>query len=240
MDDRTGSVQESVDMSISSDDDCIEQQKKSSVELEEDHGEAQAHVLHEDPELGMTFDTENDVREYYTNYAKVKGFSVTRRSSNKNDNGEVKYFTLCCSRHGKTESNSNNMVKPNPTAGLGCKAKVNIVRGSDGKFYLSMVILDHNHTLSPHKSRIFRCNKRLDFHTKRRLELNDRAGIRVNKNFNSLVVAADGHEQLTFGEKECRNYLEKSRRLKLGKGDAEAVHNYFKKCNLTIQTFLVS
>jgi hypothetical protein len=87
MDDQTGSVQESIDMSISSDDDCIEQQKKSSVQLEEDHGEAQADVLHEDPELGMTFDTENDVRVYYRNYAKAKGFGVTRRSSNKNDNG---------------------------------------------------------------------------------------------------------------------------------------------------------
>ena len=29
---------------------------------EEDHGETQADVLLEDPELGMTFDTENDVR----------------------------------------------------------------------------------------------------------------------------------------------------------------------------------
>jgi hypothetical protein len=93
-------------MSISSNDDCIEQQKKSSVEPQEDHSEAQADVLHEDSELRMTFDTENDVRQYYTNFAKAKGFGVTRRSSNKNDNGEVKYFTLCCSRHGKTESNS--------------------------------------------------------------------------------------------------------------------------------------
>jgi hypothetical protein len=42
-------------------------------------------------------------------------------------------------------------------------------------------------------------------------------------------VAADGHENLTFGEKECRNYLEKTRRLQLGSGDAEAVRNYFMK-----------
>jgi hypothetical protein len=80
MDDRSGSVQESADMSISSDDDCIEQQMKSNVELEEDHGEAQADVLREEPELGMTFDTENDVREYYTNYAKAKGFGVTNKA----------------------------------------------------------------------------------------------------------------------------------------------------------------
>jgi hypothetical protein len=48
MDDRIGSVQESADMSISNDDDCIEQQKKSNVELEEDIGEAQANVSNHD------------------------------------------------------------------------------------------------------------------------------------------------------------------------------------------------
>uniref|UniRef100_A0ACD5UTP8 Uncharacterized protein n=1 Tax=Avena sativa TaxID=4498 RepID=A0ACD5UTP8_AVESA len=158
----------------------------------------------------MTFDTQDDVREYYKN-------------------GELRYLTLCCSRHGKTESNSKNMLKPKPTAGLGCKAKVNVVRGKEGKFHISTAILDHNHTLSPHKSQLFRYNKRLDFHVKRRLQLNDRAGIRVNKNFNSFVVAVDGHEKLTFREKECRNYLEKTRRLKLGSGDVEIVREYFMK-----------
>ncbi|KAM0853075.1 hypothetical protein ACQ4PT_051335 [Festuca glaucescens] len=139
MDDRTGSVQESTGVSISGDDDCIEQQKKSNVKLEENHGEAQADLLLEDPELGMTFDIENDVREYYKNYGKAKGSGVTKRSSNRDDNGELKYLTLCCSRHGKTESNSRNMLKPNP--GLGCKAKVNIVRAPDGKFHISTVIV---------------------------------------------------------------------------------------------------
>jgi hypothetical protein len=45
-------------MSISNVDDGIDQHKKMNVELQEDHGED---LLHEDPELGMTFDTENDV-----------------------------------------------------------------------------------------------------------------------------------------------------------------------------------
>jgi hypothetical protein len=73
MGDEVGYVQESSDMVISSDDDGIDQQKKCSVELQEDHGAAEGDVLIEDPELGMTFDTKNDVREYYKNYAKAKG-----------------------------------------------------------------------------------------------------------------------------------------------------------------------
>ncbi|KAM0838314.1 hypothetical protein ACQ4PT_061052 [Festuca glaucescens] len=105
------SVQDSSDMSISSDDDGIEHQKKSSVKLEEDQSATQADVLLEDPELGMTFDTENDVLEYYKNYAKAKGFGVTRRSSNRDENGELRYLTICCSRHAWLACMSNRQPK---------------------------------------------------------------------------------------------------------------------------------
>jgi hypothetical protein len=229
MDNQTTDVQDSSNISVSRNNDGFEQETEANAEPAHDPNEAQPDALHEDPELGMTFDSENDVREYYKEYAKSKGFGVTKRSSHTNDDGELKYLTLCCSRYGKTQSNSKKLLRPNPSAGLGCKAKINITRHHDGKFQVSKVILDHNHTLSPLKSRLFRCNKRMDFNVKRRLLLNDRAGIRVNKNFNSLVVSADGHENLTFREKDCRNFLEKERRLKLGIGDAEAVRDYFVK-----------
>ena len=160
MDDGMVGVQESSDMCISSDDDGIKQQNERSAELEHEHSEAQPDALVAEPELGMAFDTENEVREYYIKYAKAKGFGVTRRSSNSDDNGQLRYLTLSCSRHGKTQSNSRNMLKPNPTAGIGCKAKINIARGPDGKLHLSTAILDHNHTLSPQKSWLFRCNKK--------------------------------------------------------------------------------
>lgn len=50
----------------------------------------------------------------------------------------------------------------------------------------------HNHDLSPDKSRYFRCNKNLDSTAKRKLLINDRAGISISKNFNSLAVEAEG------------------------------------------------
>jgi hypothetical protein len=153
-------------MSISRDDDGIKQRNESNVELEHEHSEAQPDALLGEPELGMTFDTENEVRGYYIKYAKAKGFGVTRRSSHSDDNGQLKYLTLSFSRYGKTQSNSRNKSKPNPIARIGCKAKINIACGPDGKLHLSTAILDHNHTLSPHKSWLFRCNKKLDFHVK--------------------------------------------------------------------------
>ncbi|PWA80627.1 hypothetical protein CTI12_AA195090 [Artemisia annua] len=85
----------------------------------------------------------------------------------------------------------------------------------------------HNHGLSPSKSRYLRSHKKMDTYTKRRLELNDCAGIPLNKNFHSLIVEAKGYENLPFGERECRNYIAKVRQLRLGTGDAEALRDYF-------------
>lgn len=59
--------------------------------------------------------------------------------------------------------------------------------------------------------------------------MNDQAGIFINKNFYSFVIEAGGYDNLTFGEKDCRNYLDKAKRLRLGTGDTEAIHNYFVK-----------
>ncbi|XP_028109969.1 protein FAR-RED IMPAIRED RESPONSE 1-like [Camellia sinensis] len=57
---------------------------------------------------------------------------------------------------------------------------------------------------------------------KKRLEVNDAAGIGVARNFHSMVVEAGGYEALTFDERDARNYIEKARRLRLGLGDAES------------------
>ncbi|XP_035547269.1 protein FAR-RED IMPAIRED RESPONSE 1-like [Juglans regia] len=53
------------------------------------------------------------------------------------------------------------------------------------------------------------------------------AGIRMNKSFGSLVVGAGGFENLPFLEKDCCNYIDKARHLRLGKGGAGALQEYF-------------
>ncbi|PNX99877.1 protein FAR1-related sequence 6-like, partial [Trifolium pratense] len=174
----------------------------------------------------MTFSSEEEVTLYYMNYARHMGFGISKISSKNGDEGK-KYFTLACSRAGKYVSNPKNVLKPNPITKTQCKARLNACICSDGTVVVSSVILEHNHELSPTKARYFRCNKNLGSHIKRRLELNDQAGINVSRNFRSLVVEANGYENLTFGERDCRNYIDKVRRLRLGTGDADAVQNYF-------------
>lgn len=62
------------------------------------------------------------------------------------------------------------------------------------------------------KSRYFRCNKNSNPPIKRRLEVNDQAGINVSINFRFMVVEVNGYDNLSFGEKDCRNDIDNVRR----------------------------
>lgn len=173
--------------------------------------------------VGMSFNDEEELREYYKNHAKEEGFGITTRSSHGGADGKVKYLTLTCCRSGKYQSQEKNPLHPQPSAKTGFKARICASLCADGKFAITRVAREHNHSLSPGKARYYTLNKKMDPHVKRRLELNDEVGIKVNKNFYSLVVQTGGYDNLTFGEKDCRNYLDKARRLRLGIRDAEAI-----------------
>ncbi|KAF9614398.1 hypothetical protein IFM89_018543 [Coptis chinensis] len=57
-------------------------------------------LIVEKPAVGMSFSSVNDL-EFYTRYGKELGFGICKRSSTKDDNGDVKYLTIVCSREGK-------------------------------------------------------------------------------------------------------------------------------------------
>ncbi|XP_042969066.1 protein FAR1-RELATED SEQUENCE 5-like [Carya illinoinensis] len=59
------------------------------------------------------------------------------------------------------------------------------------------------------------------------LDTNDLAGIRMNKSFRSLVVGVGGFKNLLFLEKDCQNYIDKARHLRLSASGAGALREYF-------------
>ncbi|KAF5448572.1 hypothetical protein F2P56_029092 [Juglans regia] len=99
----------------------------------------------------------------------------------------------------------------------------------DGKLCVTSVFNTHNHGLSQRKSRFFRCNREVNESVRRVLDTNDEADIRMNKSFHALVTEAGGYENVPFGEKDCRNYINKARHLRLGKGGAQALFEYFRR-----------
>lgn len=177
--------------------------------------------------MGMKFKDEKEAFDFYKRYVYDLGFPVRKRNSKKDDDGVLRYVTLTCSREGCRSGNTSGSLKPQPTIQTGCKARISASSNVLGTWRINTVHLEHNHETSPSKSRLFLCNRELSEQVKRRLEVNDMAGIPLYKSFNFAVVEAGGYENLTCVEKDCRNYIEQVRRLRLGEGDAAAIQSYF-------------
>ncbi|KAL6523618.1 hypothetical protein OROGR_017221 [Orobanche gracilis] len=181
----------------------------------------------EEPQVGMTFDTPDEAYMYYSRYAKQKGFDVAKRTSRKGKDGKLKDIGLSCSRAGKARVTTSNPVKLRPQSKIECQAHITVVMHRDGKWVLNRVTLEHNHEYSPGNARFFKSNRILDQDAKRKLDLNDKAGIRLHKTFDSIQIEAGGPDKVPYLEKDCRNYMDKLRRLRLVEGDADVMHRYF-------------
>ncbi|XP_028119233.1 protein FAR1-RELATED SEQUENCE 4-like [Camellia sinensis] len=182
----------------------------------------------EEPKKVMFFTSKQKVHEFYAKYAKNLGFAIAYRTRNVGADGKVKYFGIECARVQKrTKRSEVNPLKPALSSKIDCKAKVRATLQPDGRYKLTTVVLEHTHDLIPSDSQHFPMNKRIRTLVKRRLEINDEAGIGVSRNFHSIVVEARGYEALTFDERDARNHVENARRLRLGVGDAESVAFYF-------------
>ncbi|CAA0828586.1 Protein FAR1-RELATED SEQUENCE 5 [Striga hermonthica] len=170
----------------------------------------------EEPTLGMVFGSQEEAYSYYFNYGIRKGFGVMKRSSKRGDDGVVRYFTFAGFKNDqKKKSTGKSSFASKLSTKTSCKAKIKLTLCDDGNIQVTTVHLDHDHLLSPGKARHFRCNRKIDDRVKRRLEINDEAGIGVSKNFHSLVVEANRYENVTFNEKDCRNHIEKQEEVSL-------------------------
>ncbi|KAH9789173.1 Feruloyl CoA ortho-hydroxylase 1 [Citrus sinensis] len=116
---------------------------------------------------------------------------------------------------GKSESKSTDVLKPKPIIKTSCDARIGGCVNKDGKWILRTLNLEHNHGLSLDKARYFPCNRNISASARKRIEMNDCAGINIVRNFNSIVVEAVRYENVSFLEKYCRNLVDKGRRLQL-------------------------
>ncbi|XP_023749106.1 protein FAR1-RELATED SEQUENCE 8-like [Lactuca sativa] len=177
------------------------------------------------PKVGMKFDSEEDLYNYFKTYAFHTGFGIRKSSTRTKDSCAKTYYSLGCAKGGVYVPKTSKPYKK--SSKTNCKAQISVIAYSDGRCVISSMFLEHNHALSPKKSRFQRSHKKMDSYAKRRLKLNDYARIPLNKFFHSLVVEAKGYENLPFGETDCRSYITKVRYLRLGLGDAKTLRNYF-------------
>ena len=178
----------------------------------------------------MFFSSADEMFEYYKAYGIQEGFPVMRRSCRKGDDGSIRYVTFTCGRNGKSKSKSDNALRLQPNQKIGCNAKIaghlDVVTG---KWVSGNMYLEHNHAVSPSKSRYYRCNRTISHFVRKQLEINEQAGIKMAQSFKFIVVEAGGFENISFLERDARNHVDKVRRLRLKEGDAVAIQRYFKK-----------
>ena len=182
-----------------------------------------------EPRVGMEFDSLQQVIEFYKNYAYSKGFATMTRSSRKNKSfTETSYINLKCNRGRRYSSLIDDTSKKKSTIKNSCEVRIKALMDiTDQKWKILSFIENQNHDLSPSKFRHFVAFRHISTDTKRRLLINDNAGVKVNNSIKSSIVEAGGYENMTYNQKDVRNFLDKERRLKCREGDGQALHDYF-------------
>jgi hypothetical protein len=174
-----------------------------------------------EPMVGMEFGSLLEVTEFYKNYAYSKGFATMIRNSRKNKGfTETSYINLKCNREGTYISSVDDASKKRSTIKNSCEAGIKVSMDStDRKWRILNFIENHNHDLSPSKSKHFVTFWHISTDTRRGLLINDNVGVRVNSSIKSSIVEAGGYENVTYNKKDVRNFLNKERRLKCREGD---------------------
>ncbi|KAK7324381.1 hypothetical protein VNO77_27916 [Canavalia gladiata] len=180
----------------------------------------------EEPKVGMTFSTEQEIFNYYTSFALQKGFEVYRRTSKMEEDGK-KYFTLACVCSRRSASKRRHLLNPYLLTRTQCKARINACLGLDGVIRVLSVALEHNHELCPGKAWHVKYNKKSKPQRKRKHDLSTLAGINGDGSIQSLVVEAEEHGSLGFFDRDHRNFVREASSLRFESGDAEAIQSYF-------------
>ncbi|XP_019240560.1 PREDICTED: protein FAR1-RELATED SEQUENCE 5-like [Nicotiana attenuata] len=196
-----------------------------SLHLDDDDEEADAavHLDNDDEEADEEYHGEATMMRsrdkdtlfaFYKEHARLRGFSVIKRNSNKKGGDTARYITYCCDRTRirkiKFTTKSNN-----------CKARLAAVLDDSGCWGISKVIHDHNHEFLPSVSRLMTGHRSVYDSLKLDLVAHDRSGIRPSKNIRLAEVQRGGPKNLGCTPKDCRNYILKSRNFEMQEGDAQ-------------------
>ncbi|XP_051143784.1 protein FAR1-RELATED SEQUENCE 2 [Andrographis paniculata] len=104
-----------------------------------------------EPYVGMEFDSEDDARRFYSDYAKRIGFVVRVMQRRRSEiDGRTLARRLGCNKQGfspNTKGKTGPSRKPRPSAREGCKATILFKLEKSGKWTVTRFVKEHNHPL---------------------------------------------------------------------------------------------
>ncbi|KAL8469947.1 hypothetical protein ACS0TY_032709 [Phlomoides rotata] len=107
--------------------------------------------------------TENEANELVPKHARLKGFSVVKRTSKKAVEGdEYKYARMVCDKSGSSRANKTSKR-------VGCTTRLNVIRHVNGSWIILKMVTEHNHEIDPTFSPLMSAHMQLNVHMKRQL-----------------------------------------------------------------------
>ncbi|EOY04875.1 FAR1 DNA binding domain - like 10 [Theobroma cacao] len=105
-----------------------------------------------EPYNGMTFQSLDDARDFYFEYAKRTGFTIrTNRIRHSLKNMAIIGRDFVCSREGfraaKHTHRKDRVLPPRPITREGCKAMIRLAARDGGKWIVTKFVREHNHKL---------------------------------------------------------------------------------------------
>lgn len=103
------------------------------------------------PRVGMEFDSEDDARGFYNDYARRSGFVVRVMQRRRSEvDGRTLARRLGCNKQGFSPNPrgvNGSEKKPRPSAREGCNAMILFKAEKSGKWVVTRFVKDHNHPL---------------------------------------------------------------------------------------------
>ncbi|XP_020232295.1 protein FAR1-RELATED SEQUENCE 6 [Cajanus cajan] len=177
------------------------------------------------PAVGMEFETYEDVYYFYNCYAKEQGFGVRVTNTWYRKTKERYRAKLSCSSAGFKKSTEAN--RPRPQTRTGCPAMIKFRLMDSTRWRIIEVELHHNHLINPTSGKFYKSHNHIALGTKRTLHLDAAAAAasqQVHKIRMFRTVIIDASLDVDEGKSQISLY---SNQLKLKKGDAEAILNFF-------------
>ncbi|XP_057733827.1 protein FAR1-RELATED SEQUENCE 5-like [Arachis stenosperma] len=183
------------------------------------------------PAIGMRFDSLHLAQEFYASYAKKLGFVTKVRNMNfdkmRKDTKISINQSLHCTREGYRESRVKAATRSNRITATRCKARMYVMLDREKECWVvSRVELRHSHPCSADKAVHYHEYRELTMHAKCVITDNDETGIRPNKTYLALANEVGGSSNLSFSEKDVRNYITSNLRCS-DNADFNGMMNYF-------------
>eukprot|EP00257_Ricinus_communis_P015782 XP_015573762.1 protein FAR1-RELATED SEQUENCE 8-like isoform X1 [Ricinus communis] len=207
----------------------------NTILVDVQNGESQRHD-YPPPIVGMEFESYDDAYNYYNCYAKELGFAIRVKSSwTKRNSKEKRGAVLCCNCEGfKTMKEANSRRKETRT---GCLAMIRLRLVESNRWRVDEVKLEHNHSFDPERAQNSKSHKKMDAGSKRKIEPTVDVEVRTIKLYRTATADPLGYGSSNSYEGESSHRVDRSKRLKLKKGDAQIIYNYFSRVQLTDPNF---